>query len=110
MCSPVGQAGLAYVHVHVRRACTASGAPCPDLTCPTLPLPCPQCNSCYAYASVAAVAAVSSLKQGSAIPHLSVEQVLRCSTTNFGCNGGWPRNVSSGGHRGEEGRAGLGGW
>jgi len=48
-----------------------------------------QCGSCWAFATVAAVETAYAIKNGS-LPKLSEQQLVDCSTRNYGCGGGWP--------------------
>lgn len=49
-----------------------------------------QCGSCYAFAAVGAVHSAHVIQHGQvAIERPSPQQIVDCSTANFGCDGGW---------------------
>jgi cathepsin F len=48
-----------------------------------------QCGSCWAFSTIANMEGVWFLA-GKALTGLSEEQVVDCSTTDYGCEGGWP--------------------
>ena len=48
-----------------------------------------RCNSCYAFAALEAVEVRQNIKSKSNVV-LSVQEILDCSTDNFGCTGGQP--------------------
>jgi len=45
------------------------------------------CGSCWSFATTAAVETAYAIKHGS-LPKLSEQQMVSCSTRNYGCNGG----------------------
>jgi len=47
-----------------------------------------QCGSCWAFATVALVEFNACIKSGKKVA-LSEQQLVDCSTANYGCNGGW---------------------
>ena len=48
-----------------------------------------QCGGCWAFSVVGAVESVCAIK-GQPLEALSVQQVIDCSYSNYGCNGGSP--------------------
>lgn len=54
---------------------------------------CPwQCGGCWAFTVVGAVESACAIK-GQPLEALSVQQVIDCSYSNYGCNGGSPLNA-----------------
>ncbi len=47
-----------------------------------------QCGSCWAFSSVSAVESSHKIASGTLLS-LSEQQLVDCSTANYGCNGGW---------------------
>jgi C1A family cysteine protease len=50
------------------------------------------CGSCWAFSATETVQSFFAIKDGGAVPLLSEQQLVDCTTTygNEGCNGGWP--------------------
>jgi len=48
-----------------------------------------QCGSCWAFSTVACVEGLYKIN-GHALTSFSEQQIVDCSTANYGCNGGWP--------------------
>ena len=51
-----------------------------------------QCGSCWAFSAVASTETAHAIKSGQLLS-LSEEQLVQCSTGNYGCNGGWPSHA-----------------
>lgn len=52
------------------------------------------CGSCWAFSATGAVEALYAIKKGSSV-NLAEQQLVDCSTANYGCNGGWPNKAMS---------------
>jgi len=46
------------------------------------------CGGCWAFSITGIVEAAKSMKSGTLNPYLSVQQLLDCNSSNYGCNGG----------------------
>jgi cathepsin L len=47
-----------------------------------------QCGSCWSFSAVSAMESSHAIKSGSLLS-FSEQQLVDCSTANYGCNGGW---------------------
>ena len=47
------------------------------------------CGSCYAFSAVGVAESMHMISRGSYFPDLSEQQIVDCSTENFGCIGGY---------------------
>jgi C1A family cysteine protease len=52
-----------------------------------------QCGSCWAFSVAAVLDANYAKKHGGSPPVLSEQQLVDCSPSDHGCNGGWPLNT-----------------
>jgi C1A family cysteine protease len=50
------------------------------------------CGSCWAFSATETIESAYYLK-GHALTEFSVEQIVQCDTTDYGCSGGWPYNA-----------------
>jgi len=48
-----------------------------------------QCGSCWAFSATETIESYYAI-QGGALTQLSMEQIVDCDTTMYGCSGGWP--------------------
>lgn len=47
-----------------------------------------QCGSCWAFSSTGALEGIHAIKSGTLLS-FSEQQLVDCSTANYGCGGGW---------------------
>jgi len=49
-----------------------------------------QCGSCWAFSATETIESYNVIAAGNALIGLSMEQIVDCDTTCYGCGGGWP--------------------